>query len=148
MISSDQAPPGARYQSTGVEFVCPSVTSDGFYEIFRGRLPGASPETIVQIVNFSAGQVRTANPWVKFLDGIGHGYTIVDVTPERVQGDWFLTPTPTTAQPDPRIVPSVVPVYKASYRTMRNSKTVVAAPHQVGGRGAAPANSSPAAGAA
>jgi len=34
---------GPAYTSAGVEFVCPSVTSDGFYELVRGSLPKGTP---------------------------------------------------------------------------------------------------------
>jgi alkaline phosphatase D len=125
----------ANYSSAGVEFVCPSVTSDGFYEFFRAAAPpGTPPEAIVAGTNSGATAFRATNPWVKYLEGIGHGYTIVDVTPDRVQGDWYLTPPPTSAQPDPRIVPSVVPLYRASFQTLAGSRRVSTAAGPLGRR--------------
>ena len=107
----------ATYSSAGVEFVCPSVTSDGFYEIFRGAAPaGTPPEAVVASTGQAASAVRATNPWIKYLDGVGHGFVVVDVTPDRVQGDWYLTPVPTSAQPDPRVVRSVVPSYATRLR--------------------------------
>jgi alkaline phosphatase D len=118
--------------SAGVEFVCPSVTSDGFYEILRNQ--GLPPESAVTLTRGLIGGLQTTNPWVKYLDGIGHGFTVVDVTPERVQGDWYLTPTPTTAQPDPRVDPAVVPAYASSWQTLAGSRRVTAATGQLGAR--------------
>ena len=126
----------ATSASAGVEFVCPSVTSDGFYEIVRSRL-GASgrPETAVAVVGGLATQVKTQNPWVKYLDGVGHGFTVVDVTPARVQADWYLTPVPTSAQPDPRIVTTVEPKYASSWQSVAGSRRVTPAPRRLGVRG-------------
>ena len=123
------------YTSAGVEFVCPSVTSDGFYEIFRSAAPaGTPPEAVVAGTNAAAQAIEQTNPWVKYLDGVGHGYTIVDVTESRVQGDWYLTPVPTTTVPDPRIVPSIVPAYRASFQTSARSRQVTKAAGRLGER--------------
>lgn len=51
------------------------------------------------------------NPWLRYIDGISHGFVVLDVTPERVQADYHHTPVPTSARPDPRTVPTVVPTY-------------------------------------
>ena len=126
---------GGTYTPAGVEFVCPSVTSDGFYEIFRGAAPAGTPaEAIVASTNGAAAVVKTTNPWVKYLDGVGHGYTLVDVTEDRVQGDWYLTPVPTSARPDPRVDPKVVPTYRTSWITDSGSRTLRAGTHEVGAR--------------
>jgi alkaline phosphatase D len=78
------------YVSAGVEFVCPSVTSDGFYELVRASLPAGTPiPTAVATTHGVTGAVAAANPWIKYLDGLGHGYTLIDVTPERVQADYY-----------------------------------------------------------
>ncbi len=119
----------AGYTPVGVEFVCPSVTSDGFYE-----LAGASGPASVAATRGATGAVQATNPWVKYLDGVGHGYTLVDVTPERVQADFYLTPVPTAAQPDPRVVPGVEPSYAVSWQTMAGSRRVSAAAGPVGAR--------------
>ena len=121
--------------SAGVEFVCPSVTSDGFYEIFRGRVPaGTPPEAVVSLIGGAAGVIKQDNPWVKYLDGVGHGFTVVDVTPDRVQGDWYLTPVPTSAQPDPRVVPTVEPAYASSWQSVSGSRRVTPATRRLGAR--------------
>ena len=122
------------YRPAGVEFVCPSVTSDGFYETFRASAPTAPPATVVGTVEAAAAGVKATNPWVKYLDGVGHGYVVLDVTPDRVQADFYLTPVPTTAQPDPRIVKSVVPAYRTSWQTIAGSRQLTAATRRIGRR--------------
>ncbi len=122
------------YSPAGVEFVTPSVTSDGFYEIVSGFLGNPSPEVGVVATNGVTGLVQQRNPWVKYLDGIGHGFTVIDVTPERVQADFHHTPTPTTAQPDPRVDRQVVPTYRRSFQTVAGSRAVSPATGPVGPR--------------
>lgn len=65
---------------------------------------------------------------------MGHGYVVVDVTPNRTQADFYLTPVPTTAQPDPRAVPGVLPQYAASWLTRAGSRRVVAEAGRLGAR--------------
>jgi phosphodiesterase/alkaline phosphatase D-like protein len=137
-IPADRA--GTAYTPAGVEFVCPSVTSDGFYEAVRGALaPGTPAPAVVAATRGVTGAVTATNPWIRFLDGIGHGYTLVDVTPERVQADYYLTPVPTLEQPDPRVVASVLPAYTSSFQTLAGSRRVSAATGPVGPRSDQPA---------
>lgn len=126
---------GAGYTPVGVEFVCPSVTSDGFYELVRKSLPSGTPaEAAVAATQGVTGAVAATNPWIRYLDGVGHGYTLLDVTPDRVQADYYLTPRPTSAAPDPRVDPAVVPVYATSWQTLSGSRRVSAAVGPVGAR--------------
>ena len=127
------------YTSAGVEFVCPSVTSDGFYELVRASQPGATAAQAVATTRGVTAAVTAQNPWVRYLDGVGHGYTLVDVTPERVQADYHLTPTPTQEQPDPRVDPAVEPEYARSWQTLAGSRRVTAAVGPVGRRSDQPA---------
>ena len=126
--------PGGTYTPVGVEFVCPSVTSDGFYEGFSAGLKGQPPEAVVTATRGATGAIQTANPWIRYLDGVGHGYTVVDVTPARVQADYYLTPTPTSAQPDPRVVSSIEPAYTTSWQTTAGTRRVVPAGTRLGAR--------------
>ncbi|CAM3895392.1 alkaline phosphatase [Kibdelosporangium persicum] len=136
-IPSKAAP---DYTSVGVEFVCPSVTSDGFYELARARAGAGTPaEVVVAATRAITGTLTTRNPWIKYLDGIGHGYALIDVTPDRVQADFHHTPIPTSAQPDPRIVPSVTTSYSASWQTLAGSRKVSPAAGPVGPRSDEPA---------
>jgi len=125
----------AGYTPVGVEFVCPSVTSDGFYELVRAALPAGTPTgVVVATTQGITGAVAGTNPWIRYLDGIGHGYTVIDVTPDRVQADYHLTPRPTAAQPDPRIDPALEPAYAISWQTLAGSRRVSPATGPVGPR--------------
>ncbi|MDX2341010.1 alkaline phosphatase D family protein [Micrococcus sp. M4NT] len=122
-------------RSTGVEFVCPSVSSDGFFEFSGGT---ADPVGGVTRTRQLTGALQAMNPHVKHLDGIGHGWVCVDVTPERVQADWHPTPLPTAAVPDPRVVRGIEPVHAFSYVTRRGERTLRAAAGPVGRRADTP----------
>lgn len=127
--------PTVGYTPVGVEFVCPSVTSDGFYEIVSGAVPSGTPaEAAVAATRAATGGVQAGNPWVKYLDGVGHGYTLIDVTPDRVQADFYLTPVPTSARPDPRVDRDATPQYAVSWQTVAGSRQVSAAEGPVGPR--------------
>jgi phosphodiesterase/alkaline phosphatase D-like protein len=130
----------AGYTPVGVELVCPSVTSDGFYELVRAALPAGTPtSTVLAATQGITGAVAGTNPWIRYLDGIGHGYTLVDVTPDRVQADYHLTPRPTAAQPDPRVDPAVEPAYAISWQTLAGSRRLSPATGPVGPRHDTPA---------
>ena len=131
------ATPGSpSYTSAGVEFVCPSVTSDGFVEVLAGTkdLIGKPPEVVVGATRQAIGAALGVNPWLRYIDGVSHGFAIIDVTPERVQADYHHTPAPTSAQPDPRTVPTVVPTYARSFQTLAGSRRATAASGPVGPR--------------
>jgi len=122
------------YTPAGVEFVCPSVTSDGFYELVRASRPTATIDQAVAATQGVVAAVVANNPWISYLDGIGHGYTLIDVTPERVQADFHLTPLPTVDRPDPRIDEDVQPVYARSWQTLAGSREISPADGPVGDR--------------
>ena len=129
----------ATRDSVAVEFVCPSVTSDGFYEIAAGGTPTATNTTsALGGATAAAGGVQATNPWIAYLDGVGHGFTLIDVTPTRVQADFYLTPVPTVALPDPRTDPTVEPVLARSFRTDAGSHQVTPTTDPVGPRADAP----------
>jgi alkaline phosphatase D len=70
---NDQYEPRDGSKSVGVEFVCTSVTSD--------NLEFAVPPWIIQ----------TFNDHVRYVNVTRHGYQILDLTPDRVQADyWFV----------------------------------------------------------
>lgn len=129
-------PGSPSYTSAGVEFVCPSVTSDGFVEVLAGtpQLAGQPPEVVVGATRQAIGAAQQLNPWLRYIDGISHGYTVIDVTPERVQADYHHTPVPTSARPDPRTDASVVPTYALSFRTLAGSRRATPASGPVGPR--------------
>lgn len=65
----------------GVEFVTPSVTSANFESLGPVGVAAAEMGTLAD------------NPHVKWVDFDDHGYFVLDVTPERVQADWFFVDT-------------------------------------------------------
>jgi alkaline phosphatase D len=134
-------PGSTSYTSAAVEFVCPSVTSDGFYEVLGGtaQLAGQPPEVVVAVTRQAIGAAQQLNPWLKFIDGVSHGFVVVDVTPERVQADFHHTPVPSSAAPDPRVDPQVVPTYARSLQTRAGTHRLSTASGPVGARSDQPA---------
>jgi alkaline phosphatase D len=66
-----------------VEFVCTSVTSDNLKDALG--TPSRSP------VNLAAERaILTANPHIKYLNFDDHGFSVLDVTAERAQCDFFV----------------------------------------------------------
>jgi alkaline phosphatase D len=70
--------PSSGTGSVAVEIVTPSVTSP---------LPGVSDNPVVAAQ--LAGVLRATHPHVKYIDFVRHGYTLLDVTPERVLAEWY-----------------------------------------------------------
>ncbi|MBY8966411.1 alkaline phosphatase D family protein [Algiphilus sp. NNCM1] len=62
--------------SMGVEFITPSVTSSGLPEI-----------------DGIADVIRLVNTHIKYVDTASHGYVLLDITPERCQGEFWYVPT-------------------------------------------------------
>ena len=59
---------------------------------------------------------------------------MVDVTPDRVQADYFHTATPSSAVPEPRAQRHVLPTYKLSMQTIAGSRAVTPGLAPIGGR--------------
>jgi hypothetical protein len=128
--------------SIGVEFVCPSITSDGFTEVLGGEPQARAATTAFQGVN----------PWIRYLDGIGHGFAVIDVTPDRVQTDfWHLTNAAGTIAAAAREDPGAGIALAAAFQSVKGSRS---SPAQARWRAArrrarrSPAAAPPAAGAA
>jgi len=65
----------------GAEFLTPSVTSPSFADSVLPR---------VKVLRRMATRLlRSQNPHVHLADLEHHGYVVLDVTPERVQADWW-----------------------------------------------------------
>ena len=58
-----------------VEFVTPAVTSPGIGEPAQAAL--------------LAGVLRQTHPHIKFVELSGRGYALLDITPERIQCEWY-----------------------------------------------------------
>lgn len=69
-------------ETVGTEFVCTSVTSDNLDEIV-----GSPPRTTSVAVE---NGILTANRHIKYLNFDDHGYSVLDVTRERLQMDYFV----------------------------------------------------------
>jgi alkaline phosphatase D len=132
--------PGAQPGSVGVEFVCPSVTSDGFKETLGGDAAAAQAATAA---------VRAANPWVRHLEGIGHGFAVLDVTPERVQVDWWFIRSggDKGLATDPRVDPAATVAWETSFVSVHGSRRVTGPVGPLGPRSDQPRLAVPAAGA-
>ncbi|WP_018255784.1 alkaline phosphatase D family protein [Salinispora mooreana] len=75
-------------QSTGLtnpaaaEFVVPSVTSDNIND-FLGMREGNA------LSDLASGLIRSTNPHVRWNELDGHGYGVLEVTPQQCRMDWF-----------------------------------------------------------
>lgn len=69
-------------ETVATEFVCTSVTSNNLKDI-----TGTPPRTTSLAVEAA---ITTANRHVKYLNFDDHGYSVLDVTRDRLQMDWFV----------------------------------------------------------
>jgi len=122
-----------RSTSVGVEFVCPSITSDGFKEVLGGSAATAA---------FVTAAFQAANPWVVHLEGIGHGYAVIDVTPERVQTDfWYIRSGGDKGLVvDPRVDPAATVAWESSWLSLKGSRAVSGPVEQLGPRADEPSD--------
>ena len=88
--------PKGQATALGVELVAPSVTTRSFAEEVAPPLPG-SHRALRRLV-------ATQNPHFGFFDLEGHGYVVVDVTPERVQAEFWHVETVTRRAHGERLV--------------------------------------------
>ena len=65
-----------------MEFVCSSVTSNNLKDI-TGDPSGVTSTAVEE-------GIKANNRHIKYLDFDGHGFSVLDLTPERAQMDWFL----------------------------------------------------------
>ena len=81
VLSGDIHSSWAADPPVGAEFVSPSVTTDSFSRTVLPNVPGLS--ALVRRVFLSQ------NRHLRLCDLDRHGYVTVDVTPERIQADWW-----------------------------------------------------------
>jgi alkaline phosphatase D len=92
-VANDNYDAATGAGSIAVEFACPSVTSANFDE----NIDAGQAATFQNVLNnpfepFPGINLGTANPHMKYVDLIQHGYFILDVKPDSTQADWFFTP--------------------------------------------------------
>jgi alkaline phosphatase D len=63
------------------EFTVPAVSSPSFARALAPKVPGA--RSLLERV------IRRANPHVAWVDTASHGYVLLDVTAERIEGQWW-----------------------------------------------------------
>jgi alkaline phosphatase D len=103
--------PTAASPSAGIEFVCPSVTSDNLDEI-----TGSPPRTTSVAVEEA---IQAANRHIKELEFDSHGYSVVDLTPQRIQCDTYFI--------SDREDPQATQAFYRGYQSLRSSRTVTRA---------------------
>ncbi|MGA8257055.1 MAG: alkaline phosphatase D family protein, partial [Nocardioides sp.] len=69
-------------ETAGVELVCASVTSGNFDDELS-----SPPHTSSEVI---AAALVASNPHYKYVNLDDHGYCVLDVTPQRVQCDWWI----------------------------------------------------------
>ena len=100
----------------------------------RHRGPGRTP--------VSSTRVAAAAPAAKgiFGYGVSHGFVVVDVSARAGPGRTSTpTPVPSSAAPDPRVDPQVVPTYARSLQTRAGTHRLSTASGPVGARSDEPA---------
>ncbi|MFP5298103.1 MAG: alkaline phosphatase D family protein [Actinomycetota bacterium] len=109
-VPLDKTTYGTVTGSVCTEFVCPSVTSDNLDEIagtpYRSSIPAEEA-------------IKANNRWVKHVELDSHGYSLVDLNPERLQVDFHYISDRT----DPKATES----FASGWMTEAGSNTVVEA---------------------
>jgi len=134
-LPTDPARYPADRNSVGVEFVCPSITSNGFKESLGSAAAAQAATAAAQAIN----------PWVRYLEGIGHGFVVLDVTPARVQADyWFIRSGGDKGLAvDPRLDPQATVGYETSFVTLKGSRRISGPVAQLGPRSDSPRAADP-----
>jgi alkaline phosphatase D len=64
-----------------VEFTVPAVSAPSFARALAPKVPGA--RSVLEAA------IRRSNPHVAWVDTVSHGYLVLDVTAERIEGQWW-----------------------------------------------------------
>lgn len=125
--------------SLGTEFVCTSVTSDNVNEIVgvAERVPNGAGGYIDNPATASfEALIRGFNSWVRDVNLIYHGYSVVDVNSQRTQVDtWILrSDSSDLFAADPRIDPAATCILRNSYQTLNLTQKVTPAAGPLGPR--------------
>ena len=85
--------PATGRGSVGVEFVTPSVTAANFDENVGAAASAQFEAVLNNPIPVSAQLSVNYNPHIKFTDLDRHGYVLIDVKPDTLQGDYYYVPT-------------------------------------------------------
>ncbi len=103
--------------TAGVEFVCSSVTSNNLKDI-TGDPTGVTSAGVEE-------GIKANNRHIRYLNFDDHGYSVLDLTPERAQMDWFVI--------SDRADPDATLRWDASWVTRSGTSRVEPADAPVGG---------------
>ncbi len=103
--------------TAGVEFVCSSVTSNNLKDI-TGDPTGVTSTAVEE-------GIKANNRHIRYLNFDDHGYSVLDLTPERAQMDWFVI--------SDRADPQATVRWDASWVTRSGTSRVEPADAPVGG---------------
>jgi len=73
--------PGPSGSVVATEMVCSSITSNNVDDFI-----GARPRTVSLTIEAA---IQAENPHVRFVNLDDHGHSVLEVTPERIQMDWY-----------------------------------------------------------
>ena len=125
--------------SLGTEFVCTSITSDNVNEIVGvgERVPnGTGGYTDNPATASFETLIRSFNSWVRDVNLVYHGYSVVDVNSQRTQVDTWILRSDASDEfaADPRIDPAATCILRNSYQTLNLSQKVTPAAAPLGQR--------------
>lgn len=125
--------------SLGTEFVCTSITSDNVNEIVgvAERVPNGAGGYMDNPATASFEQlIRGFNAWVRDVNLIYHGFSVVDVNADRTQVDTWIVRSDSndTFAADPRIDPNASCILRNSYQTLNNTQKIIPAASPLGPR--------------
>jgi alkaline phosphatase D len=122
-------------RNVGVEFVTPSVTSQNLDAVaYMASEPFGSPTDplFLQLVASIEAAILAGNPHIRMAELVSHGYSVLDVTADAVQSDWYFV--------DTVLEPSDAESFHRGYRVTRGEHVLRPASGEAGSRpDAAPA---------
>lgn len=82
---------GSTAPARAVEFMTPSISANNFDENLSSTatIRPIAPQLVASVDH----TLTTLNPHLKYVQLTDHGYVILDVKPDRVQGDYFFVDT-------------------------------------------------------
>jgi alkaline phosphatase D len=104
--------------SAGVEFVCSSITSNNLKDL-TGDPTGATSTAVEE-------GIKANNRHIRYLNFDDHGYSVLDITADRAQMDWYVISSRTDRDATVR--------WDTSWRTRSGTGKIERADRPVGGR--------------